>query len=351
MASLGHIAVGMAAARIYRHRQATRWSRQSSMAIWSVLSLVPDADVIGFGMGVAYADPWGHRGATHSLAFSMALGLAVGLAARLVRLPALRTGLFATAVLVSHALLDTLTDGGLGCALLWPFDLTRYFAPWNPIPVAPIGLAYFSRFGFMVALAECVLFAPVFVGALWPARIGLPEDAAFDRSPAPRRARASMAWLPTKPLVAVWIVLVWFVSSHDSLREDVVGHLLREDTQFAGGFSEASFRAIEPGRSDTDVRRVLGPPLGQWIYPERQTGCLAIQIEAESVVQAIPSDMCDELGIAIGSSLADVYRLFGPTSDACWAYSRSPGGKRFRVRGVCFSNGKVVEVIRQWYLE
>jgi hypothetical protein len=35
----------------------------------------------------------------------------------------------ATLVAASHAGLDTLTGSGLGCALFWPFDLTRYFAP------------------------------------------------------------------------------------------------------------------------------------------------------------------------------------------------------------------------------
>jgi inner membrane protein len=106
------------------------------MATWSALSLLPDVDVIGFALGVQYGDEWGHRGATHSLTFSIALGLAIGLAARWLNRSAVRTALAATAVLASHALLDTMTDGGLGCALLWPFDLTRYFAPWRPIPVA-----------------------------------------------------------------------------------------------------------------------------------------------------------------------------------------------------------------------
>jgi hypothetical protein len=57
-------------------------------------------------------------------------------------------------------------DGGLGCALLWPFDLTRYFAPWRPIPVSPIGLSFLSPYGLMVALTELVFFAPLFVYAL-----------------------------------------------------------------------------------------------------------------------------------------------------------------------------------------
>jgi inner membrane protein len=138
------------------------------MTLWSFLSILPDADVIGFRLGIAYAQPWGHRGATHSLTFCLALAVALGALAPLFRLSALRTTLVAAAVLVSHPLLDTLTDGGLGCALLWPFDTQRYFAPWNPIPVAPIGRAIFSRVGAFVMLTELALFAPVFVYALWP---------------------------------------------------------------------------------------------------------------------------------------------------------------------------------------
>ena len=37
----------------------------------ATLAMLPDADVIGFALGIDYADPWGHRGATHSLAFAV----------------------------------------------------------------------------------------------------------------------------------------------------------------------------------------------------------------------------------------------------------------------------------------
>jgi inner membrane protein len=160
----------MVAARAYRRKQPTRFTLFGSMVIWSALSLLPDADVLGFRYGIKYADPWGHRGATHSFAFSVALGLAIGLLASVFRLGGLRTGLVATLVIASHAALDTLTDGGLGCALFWPFDDQRYFAPWNPIPVAPIGRHFFSSAGLSVALTELALFAPLFLYALWPRR-------------------------------------------------------------------------------------------------------------------------------------------------------------------------------------
>ena len=162
MPSIGHIAVGMAAARVHRALPAPTWT---SMAMWSALSMLPDADVVGFSFGINYGDAWGHRGATLSIVFALVIAAAIGIAAARLRLPALRTWLIASVVLVSHGLLDTLTNGGLGIALLWPFDLTRYFAPWRPIPVSPIGLGYLSPYGLFVALTELILFSPLIVFA------------------------------------------------------------------------------------------------------------------------------------------------------------------------------------------
>jgi inner membrane protein len=149
------------------------------MLLWSALSMLPDADVIGFAVGVRYGDAWGHRGATHSFAFCVALGTLLGLIAGQRGAPATPfrrnaagTALLASLVLASHAVLDTLTDGGRGCALFWPFSDERHFAPVRPIPVAPIGLRFLSARGLRVALTELVLFAPLFAYALWPRRRG-----------------------------------------------------------------------------------------------------------------------------------------------------------------------------------
>jgi inner membrane protein len=168
MPSLGHIAVGMAAARLDGREPRPRGALAFSMLAWSALSLLPDADVIGFRFGVAYGDPWGHRGATHSLAFSALLGAAIGLGTAALGGNGRRIGALAALVLASHGLLDAFTDGGLGCALLWPFSDARFFAPWRPLPVAPIGRHYLSSAGLTVALREVVAFAPLFALALWP---------------------------------------------------------------------------------------------------------------------------------------------------------------------------------------
>ena len=161
MASLGHIAAGAAAARLSDAPVPGRRVTIAAVAFWSALSFLPDADVIGFGFGIGYGDEWGHRGATHSFVFALAVGIVSGLLAPLARRPAITTAVLASLVLASHPLLDILTDGGLGCALFWPFDQTRYFAPWRPIPVAPIGFSFFGSYGLSVALAELVIFTPL----------------------------------------------------------------------------------------------------------------------------------------------------------------------------------------------
>lgn len=69
-----------------------------------------------------------------------------------------------------RSLLDTLTDGGLGVALLCPFSSERFFAPWRPLPVAPLGARFVSAHGLHIALGELAWFVPVLLYALWPGR-------------------------------------------------------------------------------------------------------------------------------------------------------------------------------------
>ena len=119
MASLGHIAVGMAAARIYRGEPGVQRVSWTAMLLWAALSFLPDADVIGFGLGVRYEDPWGHRGVTHSLMFALALGTTLGLAAPLFRRPTLCTAVTASLVLASHALSVAATEIVLFAPVVW----------------------------------------------------------------------------------------------------------------------------------------------------------------------------------------------------------------------------------------
>ena len=167
MATLGHVAMGVVAAR---WRQARPGARPLGVALLglSALSLLPDADFMAFGLGIPYAHPLGHRGMTHSPAFAVLVGLAVYAVLRLRRRPALGDALLATAVVASHGLLDAMTTGGLGVEFLWPLDSRRFFLPWRFIPVAPLGARMLSSRGISVLLTEAVLFVPAWAYAFWP---------------------------------------------------------------------------------------------------------------------------------------------------------------------------------------
>ncbi len=118
-------------------------------------SMAPDADVIAFRLGIPYAAELGHRGFTHSLTFAVAVALVGGLSHRALRSRFVAAFSFLFAAAASHALLDALTDGGLGVALFWPFSSGRFFAPFRPIHVAPFSLTrLFSARGVVVFASE-----------------------------------------------------------------------------------------------------------------------------------------------------------------------------------------------------
>ena len=129
-------------------------------AFWlgAVCTIVPDFDVVTFAFGISYRDVLGHRGFTHSLLFAALLSailVQVFWANRdEVSKPASFVFLFLCTA--SHGVFDALTTGGLGVAFFAPFDNTRYFFPWRPIWVSPIGTDFFSQRGLLVLWSEIV---------------------------------------------------------------------------------------------------------------------------------------------------------------------------------------------------
>jgi len=148
---------------------------------WSLsimCSILPDIDVIGFYFGINYSDVIGHRGLTHSLLFAAVVALVVVLLAfrDIPKFSKKWWGLFFYffVLTASHGVVDALTDGGLGVAFFAPFDNTRYFFPWRPLLVSPIGAQhFFTKYGMEVLLAELLwiwlpllVFRYLFVG-MW----------------------------------------------------------------------------------------------------------------------------------------------------------------------------------------
>jgi len=128
---------------------------RAAIAAAAVCSIVPDADVAAFRLGIPYAATFGHRGFTHSILFA---GIVALIATAVIRPAQYRVATFAFLFLctLSHGLLDACTDGGLGVALLSPFSNHRYFFAFRPIHVSAIGTAFFSARALRTLTSEVI---------------------------------------------------------------------------------------------------------------------------------------------------------------------------------------------------
>lgn len=134
-----------------------------SIKFWFICigcAILPDLDVIGFSFGISYNSFWGHRGFSHSITFALLMGIFFSM---IFYYPLFKKeykkfiliGFCFFLCTLSHSLLDALTTGGKGVALLSPFDNTRYFFPWKVIQVSPIGISrFFSEWGMRVIISE-----------------------------------------------------------------------------------------------------------------------------------------------------------------------------------------------------
>jgi inner membrane protein len=147
--------------------------------IWllgAVCTILPDADVITFRFGIPYGAMFGHRGFTHSLAFAALLSASLaGFSALFGARRSSRLALFVYLFLctASHGVFDAMTSGGLGVAFFAPFSSERYFFPWRPIRVSPIGVRnFFSARGLAILQSELLwVWLPVLAVGLVGSRL------------------------------------------------------------------------------------------------------------------------------------------------------------------------------------
>lgn len=124
-----------------------------AILVGMVCSVVPDLDVIGFALGIRYEEVFGHRGFSHSIFFALLLA---GLLTWMFG-DSMVVFLFLFLSILSHPLLDACTNGGLGIAFFSPFSNGRWFFPWRPLEVPPIGVrAFFSQRGLEVLKSELI---------------------------------------------------------------------------------------------------------------------------------------------------------------------------------------------------
>ena len=151
--AFSHAFVAVTLGKIASH-QAMTWP---VVLTGAVCSIVPDLDVIGFAFGIHYGALWGHRGMTHSLVFAglLSAALAAGVYRDRTRAAQLWLFVYLFFCTASHGVLDAMTDGGLGIAFFSPFDPTRYFFPFRPVAVSPIGISnFFSTDALRILASE-----------------------------------------------------------------------------------------------------------------------------------------------------------------------------------------------------
>lgn len=132
----------------------------------AVATILPDFDVAAFRLDIPYEHMFGHRGFTHSIVFAL---LVAAIATPLLRVEGHRRVTFAFLFFctISHGLLDACTNGGLGVAFFAPFSGKRYFLPWTPIRVSPLGVRFFGPRGLATLRSELVwLWLPLAAAAI-----------------------------------------------------------------------------------------------------------------------------------------------------------------------------------------
>jgi inner membrane protein len=148
---LAHAPAALGAAVVVAPSTATR-------RFWvtaALCGIIPDVDFLGAPFGSqAYSDFFGgHRGVTHGVPFAVALGVAFAwLVFRDPRWNGARARLAVafTLAMVTHGILDAMTDLGPPIAFLSPFSSERYTFPWHPIH--PSGVSHGRGFAGLPAV-------------------------------------------------------------------------------------------------------------------------------------------------------------------------------------------------------
>lgn len=167
MATIGHLAVGAAIARICAAPHESRHRRLRRTVAAAFLATVPDADLLLRGLGVEAGDePLAHRGASHALIIGPCLTVAAWLAGARIR-DAVCYGLS----IMSHGPVDCLSESERGAALLWPISAQRFTAPYHPVLARALTRSALEwRPWARVMLRELLVLSPAIAIVLWPGR-------------------------------------------------------------------------------------------------------------------------------------------------------------------------------------
>lgn len=153
--AFAHVAASTAIGRVFGFSR-ERWRL---LLLGAVCAVLPDADAVGYWVGIPYDHVLGHRGFLHSILFALLLGPATAwwLYRDCATPERARIACYLSCATLSHGLLDALTNGGLGVAFFAPFSGARYFFPFRPIEVSPLEPErFFTAHGLAILGSEVI---------------------------------------------------------------------------------------------------------------------------------------------------------------------------------------------------
>jgi hypothetical protein len=150
-------------------------------------------------------------------------------------------------------------------------------------------------------------------------------------------------------LIVLVIIGAWYhFTSLDGVSGLVLRWVLRDDTEFARGYSDSAFRALHRGMSEEQVLTLLGRPLGEvWMLePKKTDRCLSVYLENDRIVHG-----CESRGVLPGMLKSDVTSRVGLVTAVSWLYSKSPHDTHYRMRVVHSDRGRTTDVLTGWYFD
>jgi outer membrane protein assembly factor BamE (lipoprotein component of BamABCDE complex) len=134
----------------------------------------------------------------------------------------------------------------------------------------------------------------------------------------------------------------WFFSTGSSFEEDTV---------YASGYSDKSFRKIKKGMNHLEVLDMLGIPLVEsWYYENIGEVRARIWFTDDRVVKVYVYDDMELPDIQEGMEKERISDMFGSPTKKSWVYSKSPGDKSYRVRVIILKDDNVAEKIHEFYV-
>jgi outer membrane protein assembly factor BamE (lipoprotein component of BamABCDE complex) len=130
-----------------------------------------------------------------------------------------------------------------------------------------------------------------------------------------------------------------------------------EDTVYATGYSDAAFRSVHPGMTESELLGRLQTPLGEnWTYssfvpPGTLSEMVCFSGDEVARVYTHDQNIGNLSKVSIGMTKHEVVRLVGEPLEKSFVYTETQHDKSYHVRVVSLAKGIVVRRESSFYVD